>query len=298
MCNLALKGARRIVTSSGRQTDGKAHIPKRKLRKFLSLKRAQLLTLLGMRRGYFLQEPYPVPPDLPVGTYPDLVPVFEESAWRSFLADMASHVDAFRHFDGPLAPRWYGSRMFPPLDGAAAFAAVKRFRPSRVLEIGSGDSTYFLNAAGAEIVSIDPQPRGAVSKVAAVHHARMLLESDAELAAGLRAGDILFIDSSHFLIPGSDVDILLNRFLPRLTPGVIVHIHDIFLPGDYPPELRRRNYNEQNALAPLLISGNWEILWPAHYVVFHHRDEVLAAFDGFLSDKDLGAASLWIRKRR
>ena len=59
---------------------------------------------------------------------------------------------------------------------------------------------------------------------------RLLEETDAELCAGLGPDDILFIDSSHILLPGMDVDIQLNRIFPVLQPGVLVHLHDIFLP--------------------------------------------------------------------
>ena len=61
--------------------------------------------------------------------------------------------------------------------------------------------------------------------------------------------------SSHILMPGSDVDLLLNRVLPRLPSGVLVHIHDIFLPFDYPPIWGWRAYNEQQGALPLLTTG-------------------------------------------
>ena len=76
---------------------------------------------------------------------------------------------------------------------------------------------------------------------------------DAVRRAG--AGDVLFIDSSHILMPGSDVDLLLNRVLPRLPAGVLIHIHDIFLPFDYPPVWGWRAYNEQQGVLPLLATG-------------------------------------------
>ena len=79
-----------------------------------------------------------------------------------------------------------------------------------------------------------------------------LQAAPAEVFDGLKAGDVLFIDSSHILMPGSDVDILLNRVLPRLPAGVLVHIHDIFLPFDYPAIWGWRNYNEQQGVVPLL----------------------------------------------
>ena len=63
------------------------------------------------------------------------------------------------------------------------------------------------------------------------------------------------IDSSHTLVPGSDVDLLLNRVLPALSAGAVVHVHDIFLPDNYPDDWAWRGYNEQLGVAPLLFGG-------------------------------------------
>jgi hypothetical protein len=90
----------------------------------------------------------------------------------------------------------------------------------------------------------------------------------AELFDGLKAGDVLFMDSSHILMPGSDVDLLLNRVLPRLPAGVLVHIHDIFLPFDYPPIWGWRAYNEQQGVLPLMTTGAYEPLFAS---VWAHR---------------------------
>src|SRR5258708_7626363 len=73
--------------------------------------------------------------------------------------------------------------------------------------------------------------------------------------AGVEGGAVLFIHSSHILMPGRDVDILFNRVLPRLPAGLLVHIHDIFLPFDYPAAWGWRNYNEQQGVLPLLLTG-------------------------------------------
>src|SRR3546814_19871471 len=81
----------------------------------------------------------------------------------------------------------------------------------------------------------------------------------------LHAGDLLFVDSSHLLVPGSDVDLLLNRVLPRLPAGVLVHIHDMFLPDAYPAAWDWRCYNEQNAVAPLLVGSAFEIVFSSRW---------------------------------
>ena len=73
----------------------------------------------------------------------------------------------------------------------------------------------------------------------------------------LEAGDILFIDSSHQVKPGNDLDFLLNRVVPALPAGVRVHFHDIFLPDDYPAHWTWRRYDEQAEVAALLARGHW-----------------------------------------
>lgn len=82
------------------------------------------------------------------------------------------------------------------------------------------------------------------------------------------AGDIVFLDGSHRVGMGSDVTLFFLEVLPRLAPGVLVHIHDIYLPNDYPPELVGRNYSEQYMLAAVLLAAGSRYLieLPAFYV--------------------------------
>ena len=121
-----------------------------------------------------------------------------------------------------------------------------------------------------------------------------MVNADASEAAALEAGDVLFIDSSHIMLPGMDVDIQFNRLFPRLKPGVLVQVHDIFLPDDYPDDWRARNYSEQNALIGWIVSGYFEIVWPGRYVLTRHPHELKAALGEFLI-RD-AAGSLWLRK--
>ncbi len=86
------------------------------------------------------------------------------------------------------------------------------------------------------------------------------------LFAALEPGDMAVFDSSHILMPGTDVDIILNHILPSLAPGVRVHIHDVFLPDPYPAHWAWRGYNEQNALGPLLASTAWKPLFASWWV--------------------------------
>ena len=119
-----------------------------------------------------------------------------------------------------------------------------------------------------------------------------------ETFSGLLAGDVLFIDSSHILMPGSDVDIVLNRVLPALPPGVLVHIHDIFLPFDYPAIWGWRAYNEQQGVAPLLSTGAYRPLFPSAWVENRLAERLAVSVVARLPHPvDAIAASLWLEKQ-
>jgi predicted O-methyltransferase YrrM len=274
--------------------------PKRRigLRAKLSRARALILTAMGVPRGFFTQYPYAEHLQ-PVGQpYPEVAALFEAAPWGVFLEEITAYRDTLATFMEGSGAR-LGRGMFPAIDGMAAYTAVREFRPRRILEVGSGDSTYFLaagvkhNGSGA-ITCIDPKPRRAIIDLNVDFRPRLMNNGDAELAATLESNDILFIDSSHIMLPGMDVDIQFNRLFPRLKRGVIVHVHDIFLPDDYPPHWRVRNYSEQNALIGWLISNYFEIIWPGQYVVTRHADAVHRAL-GDLGDVAKGG-SLWLRK--
>lgn len=256
--------------------------------------RAQALTLAGKPRGFFVQYDYASSVQPPTEPYPEVEKLCAASDYADFLRDMASHIDDFRAFgSAPNDPR-LGADMLSLLDGMAIYTAVKRFKPRKIIEIGSGDSTHFLAKSNAEIICIDPAPRRSIDQLRVTLHRRILSNEDADLCATLEVNDILFIDSSHIMLPGTDVDIEFNRIFPRLKPGVIVHIHDIFLPFDYPPHWRGRHWSEQNALVGWLF-GTFDIIWPAHYVARRHASLIDQAFTDFAVPKNAG--SMWLRRK-
>lgn len=277
------------------------HLPRRiSLRTSLSRFRALVLTALGIPSGFFIQYAYTKHLQPVRDPYPEVEALCAASGWREFVTEMETHRSAFSKFgDGSVDPV-LGRGMFPALDGMAAYTAVRKFKPNRIVEIGSGDSTYFLargvrdNGSG-QITCIDPQPRREVVALGLNLLQRLMTNEDADLADELDANDILFIDSSHLMLPGMDVDIQFNRLFPRLKPGVIVHVHDIFLPDDYPPHWRARHYSEQNALIGWILSGYFEVIWPAQYVVTRHP-EVLDGALGHVSAVR-GGGSIWLRRR-
>jgi hypothetical protein len=170
----------------------------------------------------------------------------------------------------PPAPRWTQD-WFPRLDAAAAYAIVRATRPKRIVEVGSGHSTRFLARAVADgklatrITAIDPEPRASLAGLD-IDWLRTPVQRVPAFPA-LGPGDILFVDSSHQLKPGSDVDFLLNAVLPLLPAGVRVHFHDIFLPDDYPSDWSWRRYNEQPAVAALIERGVFKVDFSSYATV-------------------------------
>ena len=131
------------------------------------------------------------------------------------------------------------------IEAQAFHGVLRQSKPKRVIEVGSGVSTYCALQAlkknkeekGVDfsITCIEPYPSDALKA-----HAEIKLISDfvqkvsAETFLVLESNDILFVDSSHTVKPGGDVNYLFLEIFPRLKPGVIVHVHDIYLPYDYP----------------------------------------------------------------
>jgi hypothetical protein len=171
-------------------------------------------------------------------------------------------------------------------DAEVYYAMVRSRQPRTIVEVGCGHSTRVARQAIVDgslpttLICVDPDPRCDVEQVAdRVYRTRV--ENVDELFRGLHAGDILFIDSSHRIEPGNDVEHLFGRILPSLVDGVIVHVHDIFLPYQYPRDWIIRNrwgFNEQLLVQVLFTGGNQFLpLWPGHYW-YRTRPEVRALF--------------------
>jgi len=182
--------------------------------------------------------------------------------------------------EDPASPRWHNAYFFG-LDAVALYGILATRRPGLLLEVGSGHSTLFARRAIVDeglvtrIVSVDPQPRADVDAVCDQVIRVRLEDIDLDRLPALSAGDILFLDGSHLCRINSDVTVAFCELIPALAPGVLVHIHDIFLPSDYPPPWLGWNFSEQYLLAAQLLAGatRFEVLLPAFYV---HCDPVLS----------------------
>jgi len=198
--------------------------------------------------------------------------------YRELLLDFAAHIGELQRIpvegaaDGA-EPSWINN-YFPGLDSVALYGLLARLRPRLYMEVGSGNSTKFVRRAirdqdlSTRVVSIDPHPRAEVDVLCDEVIRQPLEDVDPAVVDQLRSGDVLFIDGSHRVFMNSDVVAAFLDFMPRLQPGVHVHIHDIWIPSDYPPDWSSRFYSEQYLLAAQLVAGTtaYEVEFPAWFV--------------------------------
>jgi hypothetical protein len=199
------------------------------------------------------------------------------------------------------APRW-NQDWFPRLDAAAAYAMVRTLRPRRIVEVGSGHSTRFMARAVADgrldtrITAVDPRPRADLRGLRVEHLAVPVQQAGRSPFDGLEKDDILFIDSSHQLKPGSDVEFLLGEVLPELPAGVRVHFHDIFLPDGYPREWSWRRYNEQAAVASLIERDLFKVDFSSHAIVSRQPEKIRGVLARLPLVPGAIESSLWLTK--
>lgn len=216
-------------------------------------------------------------------TYEQTLAMFME-----FSEDLARiEVDA----KDPLEPSWM-NKYLPGLDTAAIYCFVRERRPELYLEIGSGNSTLVANRARRDgglvtkIISIDPAPRVEIDRVCDELLRDSLEAADLSVFRRLRRGDVLFFDGSHRVFMNSDVTAFFLDLLPALPGGVLVGIHDIYLPDDYPPDIAWRYWSEQYLLAAYLLGNrDVEIVLPATYATRAPR--LKGALDGLWSRPQL-----------
>jgi hypothetical protein len=263
-----------------------------------------IATVLGLgRQGWFI--PYSHAETATPAGYPALEPLFARAlpAMRELLGAADALAPALRAIEGSGGLARFDQDWFPTLDAVAAYTAVRVAKPARIMEIGSGHSTRFMARAVADggistaVTCIDPEPRATIERLGVRHVAAVLSDAPAGILDSLAAGDILFVDSSHIGMPGTDVDRLVLDVLPRLPAGVLLHVHDVFLPDPYPESWAFRNYNEQMLIGALLQGGAWEVRFASHWLSSRHPDLVEGGVVGTLPRvAGAPASSLWLRK--
>jgi predicted O-methyltransferase YrrM len=199
---------------------------------------------------------------------------------------------------------------FETVDAEMYYGLIRERAPRRILEIGSGFSSRLALAAleknreagkSGAITLCDPHPpawahagRGAIDRIIPSQVQGISLTEFTSLSAN----DMLFIDSSHVLAIGSDVQFLFLEALPRLRPGVLVHVHDIFFPEEYPRYWvrdRLRFWNEQYLLqAFLAFNPRFRVLWASHWIAVKYPGRLQQAIPSFVPGKSPG--SFWMER--
>jgi len=196
--------------------------------------------------------------------------------------------------------------MMPVLDGLSImWAAANTGR--RFVEIGSGTSTRYARAALGEkadpalLISIDPEPRREINTICDQVIRKPLEETDLGLFEELEPGDTVFVDNSHQSFMNSDVTAVMIDVVPRISAGVLIGFHDVFLPFDYPQSWSARGYNEQYLLACFFLSNPdyFQVeLANAYASSKQYHCGPLAGVWNLLGDdvKQRGGSAIWLRK--
>lgn len=204
---------------------------------------------------------------------------------------------------------------FRSVDAEVLYGMIRRFRPRRILEIGSGYSTYLAAIAleknrhdgdgrPGRLAAIEPHPNDYLKAgFPGLDELLPVAVQEVPLARfeALQENDILFIDSSHVLRIGSDVQFEFLEVLPRLRPGVLVHVHDIFLPAEYPRPWvmeQRRFWNEQYLLqAFLAFNTAFEVVLACSHLHLAHPEALERAFPSYAREREW-PGSFWMRRVR
>jgi predicted O-methyltransferase YrrM len=206
---------------------------------------------------------------------------------------------------------YYNNNMYTSGDSEYLYNMIRLFKPKKIIEIGSGNSTLMaINAIKenkiefteyqCQHICIEPYEQPWLEKVDVELKRNKVEELDLSFFNILEENDILFIDSSHVIRPQGDVLFEILEILPILNSGVIIHIHDIFTPKDYLDEWiyqDKKLWNEQYLLEAFLsFNTNFEIIGAVNYLSHHHREVFGHKCPVFKSQPGREPGAFWIRK--
>lgn len=198
---------------------------------------------------------------------------------------------------------------------ASTHGMIREFKPTQVVEIGSGMSSLVIARAltlnrdidgvTSEYFIVDPHPRYFVKELTAVSGVRKQRVElmNPKFFDRLERNSILFIDSSHIVRIGGDVNYLFHDVLPRLANGVIVHLQDIAMPFEYGISYATSNdfrqfWTEQYLLQSFLCyNSEFETLLAVNYLLNDHLQQFRAAFPDYDPARDARSGSFWMRRK-
>jgi hypothetical protein len=184
------------------------------------------------------------------------------------------------------------------------YQLIRLKKPRRIFEIGSGNSTLMAVRAlrrnraedsgyGCKHVCIEPYPMPWLRELPVTLIREKVEDIDAGFFSELEDNDVLFIDSSHVIRPQGDVLYEYLELLPRLGKGVIVHVHDVFSPRNYPAQWlvdEVRLWNEQYLLEAFLShNGSWKVIGALNYLHHHHYERLKAVAPFLAPDREPGS---------
>lgn len=206
---------------------------------------------------------------------------------------------------------YYHNDFFAPGDAEFLYAMIRCYRPRRIIEVGSGNSTLMmLNALAAnskndseyecDLTCIEPYEVPWLEERGVLVVRKRVEELDVDVFSALESGDILFIDSSHVIRPQGDILYLYLQVLPVLKSGVLVHIHDILTPRDYFHSWvvdKLQLWNEQYVLEAFLsLNKDYEVVAALNFLKHHHFERLAAVCPILAQNIDSEPGSFWLRR--
>jgi predicted O-methyltransferase YrrM len=201
---------------------------------------------------------------------------------------------------------WFNNSSYQDGDAASLYCMIRHFKPRRIIEVGCGFSSRVMSIAARKNASegspihcqfIEPYPteRMLMDRLAGPLLEKKVQDVSLDVFQELDSGDMLFIDTSHVLKTQNDCCYEYLQVVPSLKPGVLIHVHDIFTPYDYPAEWILHNqfaFNEQYALE-CLLSGNprTEVLLPLYWLYKDHPEHAAKIF----RSSSIRSAAFWFR---
>lgn len=218
--------------------------------------------------------------------------------------------DEFKNFpkfgDSQSHEFYMNNLAFGGLDAYVYYAMIKTFKPKKIIEVGSGWSTKLaakavLQIQNCKLYSIEPYPQPFLQKGFPGFTkliAKKVEEVPLTFFDNLKENDILFIDSSHTVKIGGDVNHIFFNIFPRIKKGVLIHIHDIFIPREYPESYIQDHkfWNEQYLLRAFLMFNNqFEVVYGNTYMGSKHIKDVNRVFSMWRGV--FFGGSFWIRRK-
>jgi hypothetical protein len=201
----------------------------------------------------------------------------------------------------------FNNYAFDGLDASVYYSMIREFKPKTIIEAGSGWSTRIASLAieensqhKTELISIEPYPLYFLKSIPNLTKLikKKVEKIDIKEIDKLTKNDIFFIDTSHVVRTGGDVNFLILEILPKIKKGVLIHIHDIFIPSEYPEQWvkkEHRFWTEQYLVyAFLMYNKSFEVIMANSYLSEEEESEVKSTFTA--PSRPAGGASLWLRK--